>query len=74
LAEDPVVEEYDTKQRKGFHQGPFRAFLGCRLPGVDTPGFYEADYVKIRVKHFFSLSLVSFIPNLATTLFPGFGV
>jgi len=44
------------------------------LPGVETPGFYEADYVKSRVKHFFSLSLVSFIPKLATTLFSGFGV
>jgi hypothetical protein len=43
-------------------------------PGVKTPGFYEADYVKSRVIHFFSLSLVSFIPKLATTLFSGFGV
>jgi len=39
-------------------------------PGVKTPGFYEADYVKSRVKHFFSLSLVSFIPKFGNNSLP----
>jgi hypothetical protein len=53
--------------------GGYFSGLEPRL-NAETPGFYEADYVKSRVKHFFSLSLVSFIPKLATTLFSGFGV
>jgi len=53
-----------------FTKAPSGQLLPCRKPGVETPGFYEADYVKSRVKHFFSLSLVSFIPKFGNNSLP----
>jgi len=49
---------------------PLQGNSWLRKPGVETPGFYEADYVKSRVKHFFSLSLVSFIPKFGNNSLP----
>jgi hypothetical protein len=49
---------------------PSGQITGGRRPGVETPGFYEAEYVKTRVKHFFSLSLVSFIPKFGNNFPP----